>query len=113
MKSESNNLTKVANIRADGQGMRLIMLAPEESDYDSTKDVKGDSDIFIIDAVRDGGGFLGRTDEGFDLIGGSVYSDSSFNVNYSPGRNLIRWGRQHKSWINSRVKFIFKMAKFR
>lgn len=54
IKSVFNDLKKVVKYRADGQGMRLIMLAPGADGYDATKDVKGDSDIFLIDALRDG-----------------------------------------------------------
>ena len=106
IKSVFNDFKKIVKYRADGQGMRLILLAPYsvddagDSDYDFTKDVKGDSDIFFIDALRDGvGGFIARTDEGFDFVGGSVYAASSFNIRYSPARNLLRWGSNIKAGL--------------
>lgn len=100
IKTVFNDFKKIVKIRGDGQAMRAIMLAPTEDDYDSTKDVKGDSNIFLIDALRDGaGGFIARTDEGFDYVGGSVYASSSFNLMYSPARNLRRWGADIKAGL--------------
>ena len=106
IKSVFNDLKKIVKYRADGQGIRLELLAPYsvdddgDSDYDPTKDVKGDSDIFLIDALRDGAtDFIVRTNQGFDYIGGSVYAASSFNVWYSPARCLRRWGANVKAGL--------------
>jgi len=96
-------LMKVIAYRADGQGMRLIMNAQTATDYDATKDVKGDSDIFMIDLVRGGGGFIARTNEGFDYIGGAVYADSSFNVRWSPARIMRKWGANIKAGLLHRL----------
>jgi hypothetical protein len=99
IKSVFNTFKKIAKYRADGQGMRLILNASSAADYDSTKDVKGDNDIFLVDTFRDGDHFTARTDEGFDYIGGSVYAASSFNVRYSPLRNFLRWGAEIKAGL--------------
>jgi len=79
--------------------MRLILNAPYAVDYDSTKDVKGDSDYFFIDCLRNGGDFVARTNEGFTNVSGSVYADSSFNMRYSPARNIRRWGANLKAGL--------------
>jgi len=97
IKSVFNIFQKIVSYRADGQGLRLLLLAPSDVEYDPTKDVKGDSDIFLIDAVRDGSDFIARTNEGFGHISGSIYSYSSFNVNYSPARILRKWGGEIKA----------------
>lgn len=98
IKAIQNDLKKISKYRADGQGIREILTAPDHlddngaSDYDSAQSVKGDEDIFLIDAVRNGGAYDARTDEGFTSIGGSVYANSSFNILYSPGHMLSAWG---------------------
>lgn len=98
-----NDLKKISKIRGDGQGMRLILQAPfhlddnGENDYDETADVKGDDDLFMMNVVRDGGGFTVRTDEGFTTIVGSVYANASFNILYSPARSRNRWGSDLKA----------------
>ena len=99
IKSVINDLKQSVKYRADGQGMRLILAAKGQPDYDPTEDVKGEDDIFIIDAVRDGVTFIARTDEGFDTVGGSVYASSSFNLRYSPGRMLRTWGADIKAGL--------------
>jgi len=92
IKSVFNELKKIGKYRADSQGMRTLLNFASSADYEPTKDVKGDDDIFLIDIVRDGSDFLARTNEGFDYIGGSVYGGQSFNLNYTPARSLRRWG---------------------
>jgi len=97
-KAVQNDFKKISKYRADGQGIRLILTAPDHlddndvNDYDPTSDVKGDDDIFLISAVRNASVFDARTTEGFTSIGGSVYADESFNVLYSPGRMFKAWG---------------------
>jgi len=95
----SKTLQNISKIRGDGQGMRLLLLARWQADYDPTKDVKGDSDYFLIDALRDGVDFKARTNEGFTNITGSVYAYSSYNLRYSPARNLRRWGANIKAGL--------------
>lgn len=91
IKSVFTELVKVATFRADTQGIKLLMNAPLQDDYDPTKDVKGDDDIFMVDCVRDGGDLKARTDEGFSGIGGFPYANKSFNLFVSPARNFRRW----------------------
>ena len=97
-KAVQNDFKKISKYRADGQGIREILLAPDHlddngvSDYDPAESVKGDDDVFLISAVRNGAVFDARTSEGFTSIGGSVYADESFNVLYSPGRMFKAWG---------------------
>lgn len=99
IQSVFGGLKKVSGIRADGQGMRLLINAPFESGYDQTADYRGDDDLFMVDCIRDSGDLLARTNEGFSSISGSVYADSSFNVRLSPARNLRRWGSDLKAGL--------------
>jgi hypothetical protein len=85
--------------RADNQGMRTILKAPEDPDYEPSEDQKGDDEYFIVDALRSGGGFLARTDEGFTTVGGTIYADLSFNLLLTPARNLLRNGKQIKAGL--------------
>ena len=102
-------LKKICNYRADGQGMRLLLNAPYKDDYDSTKDVKGDDDIFLINLVKNMfTGYTARTNEGFSYVGGSVYADSSFNVYWSPARNLLRWGSVIKAGLMKKLNTFLK-----
>jgi len=98
IKAVETKFNKISKYRADGQGIRFILVAPNHlddndvSDYDPTADVKGDSDIFMVDCVRDGGDIIARTNEGFTSVEGAVYASSSFNLKWSPGRMLKAWG---------------------
>lgn len=106
IESVFNKFSKISKYRADGQGMRLLLLASEDADYDSTKDFKGDDDLFIVDAVRSGSDFVARTNEDFDYIGGSVYASSSFNIRYSPARILRKWGADLRAGIKAINSYI-------
>lgn len=79
----------LSKYRADTQGI----IALRKAGSNDTNDVKGDEDIFLVDAVRQSGLFYARTDEGFDEIGGGVDADNWYNVRLSPGRNLRRHGQ--------------------
>lgn len=95
-----NKLTSVAQYRADNQGIRLLLKASEDEEYEYSKDYKGDEANFIIDAVRTlADGFVARTEEGFEYVGGTVYADRSFNLMLTPARSLRRWGSVLKAGL--------------
>jgi hypothetical protein len=79
--------------------MRLLLKAPEAEDYSSSKDYKGDEDIFIVDAFNDGGTYTASMDEDFDIVGGTIYADRSFNLKITPKRNLLRNGKLLKAGL--------------
>ena len=60
----------------------------------------------MFDCVRDGSDFIVRTNEGFSSISGSVYANSSFNIWYSPARNLRRWGGELKAGLIKKLTSI-------
>lgn len=84
IKAVQNELKALSKYRADNQGIRKLLSAADDEDS------KGDDAIFMIDAVRDGGNFLARTDENFTTISGGVDVDQSLNIAYSPARALRR-----------------------
>lgn len=57
----------------------------------STEDSKNDENNFLIDLVRDGGGFKPRTDEDFTLIENLYDPPSAYNIKLSPRRNADNW----------------------
>jgi hypothetical protein len=87
----------VATYRADNQGIRLLLKAPDSTDYQSSKDYKGDDEIFIVDAFNDSGTYTASMDEDFSVVGGTIYADRSFNLKITPKRNLLRNGKQIKA----------------
>ena len=93
----ASKLDIVATYRADNQGIRLLLKAPDSVDYQSSKDYKGDDEIFILDAFNDGGTYTASMDEDFSIVGGTIYADRSFNLKITPKRNLLRNGKQIKA----------------
>jgi len=86
----------VADYRADSMGMSLLLTSTE----DWTTDVKGDEDIFVIKSKRDGsGGFITELDENFRFVGGGIWAGKNYNLEWSPKRNLLRWGSVIKAGL--------------
>lgn len=77
----------VSRYRADTNG--IVLLRQEEG---TNEDVKGDDDIFIIDAVRKGAEFAARTNDGFDIPATGTPEEYQHNINWTPARNLLRHG---------------------
>lgn len=85
-----NKFERISRYRADTQGIVLLRKNVETND-----DVKGDDDCFVIDAVRIVDpltAFQARTDEDFTLVTGGADAENSFNLDYTPKRNLLRNG---------------------
>jgi len=105
IKRIKNVLNIVSPYRADNQGIRLILKAPQAVDsdgvstYDISEDVKGDDDIFLVDAVKSGSTYTARTSQGFSSIDGTIYADLSFNLLLSPARMIRRWGNVIKAGL--------------
>jgi len=65
-----------------------------------TEDVSGDNDIFVFDVKRGGASpvkFTVKTDEDFDKVSGGVDTDQSYNLNFTPRRNLERHGNRFRA----------------
>jgi hypothetical protein len=84
----------VSPFRYDTQGVNKLRTKPQSTD--GTEDVKGDNDIFGFDVKRDGG-FTVKTDEDFDSVTGGVDPAQSYNLKYTPRRNLERHGNRFSS----------------
>jgi hypothetical protein len=98
LKSVKNSLGIMSSVRADGNGILKLRLTPYEDN--PSEDVSGDDNSWLIASVRDNGGFKNRTDEGYDWVGGGVDASQSINLDYSPKRNLLRWG----AWIRAALE---------
>jgi hypothetical protein len=92
--NEFNNIVK---LRGDTRGMMLLRQKPIINN--PTEDVKGDDDIFILKTLRDGSNFIAETDEDFSLVEFSLGSSNSYNLKYTPKRNLLRKGRTLRSGL--------------
>lgn len=105
LKSIFTSISKICNIRADGQGIMNLLNASSADDYDITKDVKGDDDLFLISCYRDEllPTLIARTNQGFDYIGGIVYANKLFNIIWSPARNLLRYGADIKAGLKKHL----------
>lgn len=91
--------------RADTTGIFDVL-----QEADDEKDMEVDEDTYMLDCVDgDTTDLLARTNEGFDVITGAVLSDQVFNVDYSPGHTLIRWGSfvraMHHKNLQSFIRF--------
>jgi len=96
VKSVKNNLDLSAEYRADTQGINKLREKPFSTD--PTEDVSGDNDVFIFDVKRAGSYvFTVKTDEDFDSVSGGVDPDQSYNLNFSPRRNLERHGNRFRA----------------
>lgn len=87
-----NKLDLVSKYRADTQGIILLRKNRNTAGGGENDDIKGDEDIFVIDSLRDGSTFLGRTDEGFTSVTGGADAENNLNLMLTPKRNLLRNG---------------------
>ncbi|MCK5159280.1 MAG: hypothetical protein KAR08_08995, partial [Candidatus Heimdallarchaeota archaeon] len=94
IKSVKNKLNITSDYRYDTQGSNKLRSKPYSTD--PTEDVNGDNDIFGFDSKRDGG-FVVKTDEDFILVTGGIDSGESYNLNYTPRRNLEKHGNRIRS----------------
>ena len=69
-----------------------------------TEDVTGDNDNFVFDVKRAGQYiFTVKIDEDFDNVSGGVDPSQSYNLNFTPRRNLERHGNWFRSMLDSRT----------
>lgn len=59
----------------------------------TTKDNDRDNDNVILQLLRDGSDFIPQKDEGFEIVNNLISPETSYNLELSPMRNLIRNGR--------------------
>lgn len=94
IKSVKNKLDLTAKFRFDTQGVNKLRAKPY--DTDSTEDVNGDNDVFGFDVKRLGI-FTAKTNEDFSLVTGGIDPEQSYNLNFTPRRNLEKHGNRVRS----------------
>ncbi len=105
IKSIDSEFSIVSPFRADTTGIFDVL-----QETDDEKDMEVDEDIYMLDSVEgDTTDLLARTNEGFEQITGAVLSNQVFNVDYSPGHTLLRWGSyvraMHQKNLQSFIRF--------
>lgn len=91
IKTVKSVLDLKSEYRADTQGVNKLREKPFATN--PTEDVSGDNDIFIFDVKRGGTyDFTVKTDEDFESVSGGVDPSQSYNLNFTPRRNLERHG---------------------
>ena len=96
IKSVKSKLNLISTYRADTQGVNKLREKPVATF--PTEDVSGDNDVFMFDVKRGGTYvFTVKTWDDFDYISGGVDPQSSYNLNFSPRRNLERHGNRINS----------------
>ena len=94
LKSIKRKLDLVSEYRFDTQGVNKLREKPHSDN--STEDVSGDNDVFGFDVKRLGV-FTVKTDDDFDLVTGGIDPEESYNLNFTPRRNLEKHGNRIKS----------------
>jgi len=105
IKSIDSEFSIVATFRADPTAIFDVL-----QETDEEKDMEVDEDTYMLDCVEgDTTDLLARTNEGFDVITGAALSDQVFNVDYSPGHTLLRWGQYVRAMLHqnqsSQIRF--------
>lgn len=78
-----------------GSGYMIEVQRREQFNSSPSDSVENDDTVFIVNAVRDGGGFRSRKDEGFTSVLNVFSPETSYNLSISPKRMLYRWA----SWL--------------
>jgi hypothetical protein len=104
--STSKTLSLISDIRGDTQG--IIKLRRHPASTEGTIDIEGDTDLFMVEVIRDGGDFKARTNEGFSLIEGGFDSGQSYNYNLTPHRNTKRHGGKIRAGLEGRLNTSLK-----
>lgn len=99
------------NINYIADAYKIENTRRESFDKDSTKTIPNDKDIYVIDAIENGGVLMNRTNEGFEIE--NLYSpETAYNVRLSVKRliidyfsqslsNISQWTKDVISWKNT------------
>lgn len=98
IKPVDKELQIIAPYRADMSGVISIAKEPVEN-----RDVSGEKDIFIMDAVLTGGEYIIRTTEGFSAADNDGNKDILLNLLITPARNLYRWGAYLRGFLDKYI----------
>jgi len=94
LKSIKRLLDLVSPFRFDTQGVNKLRAKPQNAF--GTEDVSGDNDVFGFDVKR-ATVFEVKTDDDFILVSGGIDPAQSYNLNFTPRRNLERHGNRISS----------------
>jgi len=93
IKSVKSTLSIISQYRCDTQGVNK--LREKAFSDEPNEDVRGDNDVFIFDVKRGGEfDFIVKTDEDFEIVSGGIDPSQSYNLNFTPRRNLERHGNR-------------------
>ena len=110
LKSIKNVLKIVSDYRGDTMGINKLRKTGITDN--PSEDVSGDEDLFVLKSVRDSGDWLVETDEAFDSVTGGVDANQSYNLQYTPARNVQRHGMNIRAGLenqlNTNLKFLSK-----
>ena len=113
LKSIKNVLSIVSGFRGDTMGINKLRQTGLTDN--PSEDVSGDENIFVLKSLRNIDDWLVETDEAFEPIGGvtgGVDANQSYNLQYSPARNVRRHGMNIRAGLehqrNTYLKFLSK-----
>jgi len=87
IKPVEKKLEIISPYRADLSIYIKLTTEPEEN-----RDIQGESDIIIIDTIKDGIDYVARTSEGFTQAEAESNTDVLLNLMLTPARIIRRWG---------------------
>jgi hypothetical protein len=105
LKSIKNVLDIVCNYRGDTMGINKLRQTGITDN--PSEDVSGDEDIFVLKSVR-GSDWLVETDEAFDYVTGGVDANQSYNLPYTPARNVRRYGMNIRAGLENQLNTFLK-----
>jgi hypothetical protein len=101
-----NLLDLICGFRADTRG-----ITNQRQAAGSSEDAKGDDDLFIFATERNGADFDVLTNQDYDLVSGGFDAEQSFNLDYSPARNIRRHGSSIRAalelYTTSKLKWMY------
>lgn len=105
LKAVKNVLNIVSGYRGDTMGINKLRQTGITDN--PTEDVSGDENIFVLKSVR-GSDWLVETKEAFDSVTGGVDADQSYNLQYSPARNMRRHGMNIRAGLEKQSGTLLK-----
>lgn len=95
LKAIESRLDLTSPFRFDTQGANKLREKPYQAN--ATEDVSGDNDVFGFDVKRESGDFTAKTNEDFIAVTGGIDPEQSYNLNFTPRRNLEKHDNRIRS----------------
>ena len=93
-----NSESRVPSVRADMYGIDFLRI---NNSSDATADTDSDSDIFMVDAEYVSAGVYKVSRDKFSSITGVNSPETAYNINYSPKRCLLAWGKFISTFVKT------------